>query len=357
MNEKPARILSVATALPEHRFEQHDLTELAPRVFRRELPPEAYKFFHNAGVRSRYFAVSPDQIAEGLTVKDRERIYVEEALKLAEAAASLALERAGVNRDEVDRLVVTSTTGEPTPSLDTRLQLRMGFPLDHCRPRSQRGHGCAGGAEELGEAADWCRTHPGRVALVVAVEICTTTFQVGDVTRAGLAGAAIFGDGAVAAVISTDGAGPEVLGADCRTWTGTEHYMGWQHDRRGVFLILDKAVPRAAEQNFRGSLETSARYVGVGVEELRHFLMHPGGARVIAALETALSGLLDGELDHSRAVLSEYGNMSSATVLFILERFLAGGEYCSGELGVVSAMGPGFRVEHVFFRCAEPNAA
>ena len=232
----------------------------------------------------------------------------------------------------------------------------MSLPLDHCRPRSHRGHGCAGGAEELGEAADWASSHPGGVVLVVAVELCGLTFQPGDITRAGLAGTALFGDGAAAVLLSTEGTGPEILGADCRTWADTEHLMGWQHDERGLFLVLDKGVPDTVKQQFRPSLETSAKFVGIRREELHHYVMHPGGSKVLDALEDALE-VGRGDLVHSRRVLHDHGNMSSATVLFILESFLRSSDYRAGDLGVISAMGPGFRVEHVFFRCEERGAA
>lgn len=348
--------MSVATALPEHRFGQDELRDLAPRLFSRKIPDVAYSFFNNSGVFKRHFALPPERLATSLEVKEREKLYVEHALELAERAASRALMRAGLTPADVARLVVTSTTGEPTPSLDTRLQIRMNFPLDHMRVRSHRGHGCASGAEELAEAADWARAHPGQVALVIAVELCGLTFQPGDVSRANLAGVALFADGAAAAVVSTGGNGPEIIGADCRTWPNTEHLMGWQHDRQGLFLVLDKGVPKTVHQHFRPSLEVSAQYVGIRRRDLQHYVMHPGGSKVLNALEDALE-LKRGDLIHSRAVLHDHGNISSATVLFILERFLESGEYGRGDLGLVSAMGPGFRVEHVFFRCEEPQAA
>ena len=157
-----ARVLSVASALPSRRYSQEELRELAPRLFQRRLPGAARRFFSRSGVEARYFSLTPERVSRGLSAKERAALYVEHALDLSEQAAKRALEKANLTPADVGRLVVTSTTGEPTPSLDTRLQLRMGFPLDHCRPRSHRGHGCASGAEELGEAADSCKHHPGR---------------------------------------------------------------------------------------------------------------------------------------------------------------------------------------------------
>ena len=184
----------------------------------------------------------------------------------------------------------------------------------------------------------------------MAVELCFLLWQPSDVSPAGLAGAALFGDGAGAIVLSTNGDGPEIIGSDCRTWPDTEHLMGWQHDSRGLFLILDKEVPEIVRREYLPSLRNSAEHVGVNVEGLQHFLLHPGGSRVLDALEDGLE-MERGDLTYSREVLRDVGNVSSATVLLILERFLTKGEYRPGDLGVISAMGPGFRVEHVFFRC------
>lgn len=331
-------------------MDQETLKGLAPRLFRGRLPSLAFRFMDNAAVKTRHFCLPPEELAAERSAAERADLYVEHALDLSARAANRALDRAGLGPKDVDRLVVTSTTGEPTPSLDTRLQLAMGLPLEHTRPRPARGHGCAGGAEELGQAADWARAHPGGVALLVSVELCGLAFQPGDVSRSNLVAASLFADGAAAVVLGTRGEGPEVLGDDCVIWPDTGHIMGWRQDEKGVFLILDKGVPSLVRGEFRPSVDRGLERLGLEFDELRHFLMHPGGPAVIEALEDVLK-LERGGLKLSRGILEEYGNMSSATVLFILERFLQEGDYRNGDLGLISAMGPGFRAEHVFIRC------
>lgn len=331
-------------------MDQDSLKELAPRLFSGRLPPLAFRFLDNAAVKTRHFCLPPEVLVAQRSAAERAGLYVEHALDLSAKAARRALDRAGLGPEDVDRVVVASTTGEPTPSLDTRLQLAMGMPLQHTRPRPARGHGCAGGAEELGQAADWARAHPGGVALLVCVELCGLAFQPGDVSRSNLVAASLFADGAAAVVLSTRGEGPEVLGDDCVIWPDTGHIMGWRQDERGVFLILDKGVPDLVRDELRCSVDSGLARLGLEFGELRHFLMHPGGPAVIEAMEDVLE-LERGGLRLSRGILEDYGNMSSATVLFILERFLQNGEYRLGDLGLLSAMGPGFRAEHVFIRC------
>ena len=348
--ERYARVISVGTALPPHRLTQEEAAELAPLVFGRGKETRIlYRFLRNAGVGSRYFVLPTEELAFERSVGERADLYAKHALTLASEAAGRALEGAGLGPEDVDRLVVTSTTGEPTPSPDTTLLLELGCPPARTRPRSARGHGCAGGAEELGEAADWARAHPGGVALVVAVELCSLTVQPKDASRTNLAGAALFGDGAAAAVVSTEGEGPEVLGAGTVLWPDTRDLMGWRQDSRGLFLVLDAGVPALVREEFRPSAELAAGRLGVRIKDVRHRIFHPGGAKVLDAMEDALE-LERGALVHSRGVLRDVGNVSSATVLFILDRFLRG-SYEAGDLGLVSAMGPDFRAEHVFFRC------
>jgi alkylresorcinol/alkylpyrone synthase len=350
VSDRNARVLSVATALPPHRLTHKEAADLAPRVFGDDPQTRVlYRFLRNSGVESRYFCLPPEDLAAERGVAERADLYVGHALELAAEAAGRALEGTGLRPQDVDRLVVTSTTGEPTPSLDTRLVFELGCDPARTRPRSARGHGCAGGAEELGEAADWARAHPGRVALVVAVELCGLAIQPGDVSLASLAGAALFGDGAAAAVVSTEGEGPEVLGSGTVLWEESTHVMGWRQDAKGLFLVLDAGVPELVGREFVPSLELAADRAGVRVGDLKHYLLHPGGSKVVTAMEDAL-GLERGALVHSREVLRDVGNVSSATVLFVLERFLKEWTYRSGDLALMSAMGPGFRVEHVFLR-------
>ncbi|MDQ4106955.1 MAG: stilbene synthase [Actinomycetota bacterium] len=345
-------MLSVATALPPHRIGQEEVKDFARgmfgdarRDFERLLP-----VFDNVNVENRYFCVPTGWFEEDHTFAEKNDLYLEHALELSEKAARRALDSAAVDPSEIGAIFFVSTTGLATPSLDARLIFELGIPERHTRRESLFGHGCAAGAGGLAKAADWARSHPGRPVLLVAVELCGLTFQRGDTSKANLISTSLFSDGAAAAVVGTDGDGPEIIGEDCITWPETEDVMGWRFTAEGFNVILSKSVPAIVLQHFRESLVESCEYVGVDFEELEHFVLHPGGAKVLDAFEEVLE-IEPGGLTFSRGVLRDYGNMSAATVLFILDRFLQSGEFSSGDLGVLSAMGPGFSAEHVFFRC------
>lgn len=346
------RVLSVATALPPHRIGQEEVKVFARglfggahRDFDRLLP-----IFDNVSVESRYFCVPMSWFNEDHVFAEKNDLYLEHALELSEKAARRALDSAAVDPSEIGAVFFVSTTGLATPSLDARLILDLGIPERHTRREALFGHGCAAGAGGLAKAADWARSHPGRPVLLVAVELCGLTFQRGDTSKANLISTSLFSDGAAAAVVGTEGAGPEIIGEDCITWPDTEDVMGWKFTADGFNVVLSKSVPTIVLQHFRESLIESCEYVGIGFEDLDHFVLHPGGAKVLDAFEEVLE-IEPGGLTFSRGVLRDYGNMSAATVLFILDRFLQSGDYAAGDLGVLSAMGPGFSAEHVFFRC------
>lgn len=350
MSDKNPRILSVGTALPPHRIGQEEVKDFARgmfggahRDFERLLP-----IFDNVNVESRYFCVPMDWFNEDHTFTEKNDLYLEHALELSEKASRRALDSAGVDPSEIGAVFFVSTTGLATPSLDAALILALGIPERHTRRETLFGHGCAAGAGGLAKAADWARTHPGRLVLLVAVELCGLTFQRGDTSKANLISTSLFSDGAAAVVVGPAEDGPELIGEDCITWPGTEDVMGWKFTENGFNVVLSKSVPVIVQRHFRESLIESCEYVGIGFEDLKHFLLHPGGAKVLDAFEEVLT-MEPGSIALSRGVLRDYGNMSAATVLFILERFIESSEP-SGDLGVLSAMGPGFSAEHVFFR-------
>ncbi|CAN5912680.1 type III polyketide synthase BpsA [soil metagenome] len=351
MSENP-KILSVATAVPAHCIGQDEVKDFARDMFggeHRDID-RLLPVFDNVDIENRYFCVPKEWFSGDHSFSEKNDLYLENAMQLSHKAARRALDKAGIAAEEVSALFFVSTTGLATPSLDSKLIFELGIPERHTRREALFGHGCAAGAGGLARAADWSRSHPGKPVLVVATELCGLTFQRGDTSKANMISTSLFADGAAAVVMSTAGNGPEVVGEDCITWPETEDVMGWKFTETGFNVILSRSVPLIVQEHFRESLNDSCAYLGLDPEELEHFVLHPGGAKVLDALEQALN-LDPGSLALSRGVLRDYGNMSAATVLFILERFLVGGEYENGDLGLISAMGPGFSAEHVFFRC------
>jgi len=358
MHQTNPSILSVATATPPHRISQPVAKDFARAMFSdvyrdidRLLP-----IFDHSGVENRNFCVPAEWFYEDHSFSEKNDLYVESALDLSEKAARRALDKAGADSADVAAVFFVSTTGLAIPSIDSFLLRRLGLS-EHTRRVPVVGLGCAAGASGLGLAAHYasaCR--PGELVLLVAVELCGLTFQKGDRSKANLVSTALFADGAAAVVIGRDAdgeaaAGPELLGSYTTTWPGTEDVMGFDVGEHGLKVLLSRSVPSVVYERMPENLRLALGSVGLSLEDIRHPIIHPGGAKVLDAFEEVL-GLEPGGLDISREVLREHGNMSSVTVLFILERFLAGADNTTaGEHGVLSAMGPGFSAEHVFFRC------
>lgn len=356
MRGENPRVLSMATAVPRHRVSQETAKDFARAMFsgvykdvERLLP-----VFDNVSIEGRNFCVPPEWFYEDHTFPEKNALYVENALNLSEKAARRALDRAGVEPGEVGAVFFVSTTGLSTPSIDSQLLPRLGLS-ENTRRVPVWGLGCAAGASGLSMAADHTRLYPEKPVLFIAVELCGLTFQKGDRSKAGLISTALFADGAAAVVLggserAREGAGPELLGSYSTTWTGTEDIMGWEIVESGFKVRLSRSIPDLVRKRVPENLSMALDSVGLAFEDLRHFVTHPGGAKVLDAFEEVF-GLEPGGLALSREVLRYHGNMSSVTVLFILERLLESGDASPGDHGVLSAMGPGFSAEHVFFRC------
>ncbi len=343
------RVLSVATAVPPHQVSQETARDFARLMFsdtyrdvERLLP-----IFDNANIDNRHFCVPPEWFAEDHSFAEKNALYVENALDLSEKAARRALDRAGASPADVGAIFFVSTTGISTPSLDSKLIFRLALS-NHVRRIPIWGLGCAGGAASLARAADYARAYPEKPVLLVGVELCSLTFVKGDRSKSNLVGMSLFADGAAAALLGR-GSGPEIQGSYSTTWPATEDVMGWDLVEDGLQVRFARRVPQIVREKMRGNLEAACDSLGLGLGDLRHFVLHPGGPKVLEAYEETL-GIGPDELDISRETLRSYGNMSSVSVLFVLERFLESRGRQGGR-GVLSALGPGFSAEHVFFRC------
>jgi alkylresorcinol/alkylpyrone synthase len=350
MTSPNPRVLSVATVVPKHRVVQSTARDFARAMFsgvykdvERLLP-----VFDNVEIDGRNFCVPPEWFYEDHTFPEKNALYVEHALELSEKAAHRALDKVGTDPSEVGAIFFVSTTGLSTPSIDSLLLSRLGLS-EHTRRVPIWGLGCAAGVGGLARALDHARVYPEEKVLLVGVELCGLTFQWGDRSKAGLVSTALFADGAAAAVLGND-PGPELLASHSTTWPGTEDIMGWEIIEAGFKVQLSRSIPQLVRERMPQNIETACSSVGLAPEDVEHLVTHPGGAKVLDAFEEVF-GLGPGGLVLSREVLRDYGNMSSVTVLFILERFLESGAYAPGEHGVISALGPGFSAEHVFFRC------
>ncbi len=334
-------ILSLATATPPNVIEQRDAIAAAPKALPGffERFPGMIEVFNNAGIERRRAVRPLEWYLQPHDWKERSEVYLEEALKLYEQAAKDAMDRAGVKPEEIDIVITISSNGVATPSLDARVMEKIGL-----RPETRRvpifGLGCAGGVTGLSIAAKLASVTPGLTVLVVVVEICTLALRTDRDIKEDVVSAALFADGAAAVVLrNSKGEGlARVNGSAEHTWPRTLDIMGWTFDPVGFGVVLARSVPMFVESRMPAMTKTLLEKCNVDPRDVARYVCHPGGGKVIDALENALN-LQRGSLDHERAVLREYGNMSAPTVLFALERVLA--DKRRGVLAL-SALGPGF---------------
>jgi len=335
-------LLSVAHALPPHRLLQTEAAEAARGMFAHRYAAfeRMAPVFTTSGIESRYTVKPLDWYFTSLGWPERNAAYLEGAQELFVEAATRALAAAGCVASEVDTVVTISSTGVATPGLEARVAGRMGFRADVERV-PVFGLGCAGGVSGLAIASRLAAARPGSTVLMVAIEICTAAFRMDQLTPANMVATALFGDGAAACVVRADpgeaGLG-RIEGAGEHLWPDTLDIMGWKVDPTGLGVIFDRSIPPFAEQEVGPAVETILARLGIARDSVDRFACHPGGAKVITALETTLR-LAQGTLDHEREVLRQYGNMSAPTVLFVLERLAAAG---LPPRTVLTALGPGF---------------
>ncbi|HET6160912.1 MAG TPA: 3-oxoacyl-[acyl-carrier-protein] synthase III C-terminal domain-containing protein [Dongiaceae bacterium] len=338
----PPTILSVATAVPRYRMTQADVAIAAAQVFDRELSDieRLMPVFDNAGVTERYSSVPMDWYFRPHGWRERNRLYLENAVELLTSAATDALAQAGRKPDDIAAVVVVSTTGIATPSLDAMLLNRMNLPPSIVR-LPIFGLGCAGGVIGLSHAAALARTVPEGDVLFLAVELCSTTFRRTDMSKSNIIGAALFGDGAAATVIGRPGSQGLRLGpSGMHTWPDSLGVMGWEVEDDGLGVLFSRDIPTLVREEMRPAAETFLARCGLTARDLAGYVCHPGGVKVLDALEQAF-GLAPGTMVEARQILREYGNMSAVTVLFVLQRIMQRG--LAGR-HLMSALGPGFSV-------------
>jgi alkylresorcinol/alkylpyrone synthase len=334
-------ILSLATAVPPNRIAQPDAKAAARRVFggKKALFDRLSSVFDNAGIATRH-VVAPDAWYEDShSWRDRNAVYLEAAERLFEEAATTAIAKAGLSAEQIDGVVTVSTTGIATPSLEARVGPRMGLRGD-VRRVPVFGLGCAGGVNGLALAAQLAAADPGSHWLFVTVETCSISISLESDDPAAVVATALFGDGAAAAVVGTSGKGAlaRIAGSAEKLWPETLQIMGWDVEDPGLAVVFDRAIPPFIEAKLADAVDEMLAQLGADRGSIRRFCCHPGGVKVIDAIETALK-LPKGELDLERAVLRDFGNMSAPTVLFILNRLIARG---LPERVLMLAFGPGF---------------
>ena len=337
------RLLAVTTAVPRYPLDQSDVVERVKLLFGRS--PDLDRLlpvFLNTGIDRRYSCVPIEWYDRAHGWPERNRIYLASALDLLEAATQRVLCLTGRHKDDIDSIVVVSTTGIATPSLDALLIERMGLRRT-VRRLPIFGLGCAGGVLGLAHAASQAAVAPGKSVLFLVVELCALSFRRDDWSKSNIVATALFGDGAAAALLSTDGEGPAMVAAGEHTWPGSLDVMGWEVADEGLRAIFSRDIPNLVTTQLQDAASEFLACHGLAIGDIDRFVCHPGGAKVITALEHAF-GLGQGALVEARAVLRDYGNMSATTVMFVLERVLAKARATGArwERALMNALGPGF---------------
>lgn len=352
-DNRMTKIAAIGTAVPEHVLTQAKAREFAAAYFqsRRGDVERLLPVFKHAGIEKRYLSMTPEWFFQPRTFAEKNNRYIEESTRLGGEVLRACSEQSGIALSEITHLVYVSTTGLATPSVDSRLLNTLDLSPNLVRTPVW-GLGCAGGAAGLALSHRLAKGDPKAVVALVCVELCSLTFHFEDFTKSNFIATALFGDGAAGLIVVGDAHtsnGPDILATRSTTWPGSLDVMGWNFDAVGMQVVFSQAIPQVVRdkvyENTAGFLAAENREFS----DIKHWVAHPGGTKVIEAYEEVLP-LPPCAMTHARTVLRDYGNMSSPTVLFVLERLMQSAHMQPSDFGVLTALGPGFSSENVLLR-------
>jgi len=338
----PARLLGIGRAVPPNVLPQDEARDWARSHFSDRYPAfeRMAPVFANSGIRERQLAMPLEWYFQPQDWVTRTIAYRAVASALFVDAARDAIAAAGLSPDMIDMVVTVSSTGVATPSIEALVHEELGLRADVVRV-PVFGLGCAGGVSGLALAARLAASQPGARVLFVAVELCSLSFRDDLANKANIVATALFGDGAAAAVLCTQGpAKVAVRAASEHLWPGTLDVMGWDVAPQGLGVIFAQSIPSLVTRQLRPALELLLNRMDTSMAQIGRYVCHPGGAKVVTALEDSLD-LDPGTLDAERAVLADHGNMSAPTVMFVLQRVLADAAMPKRDM-LMLALGPGF---------------
>lgn len=343
------KITSVAKALPKYT---RTTKEILPYLdiwldgqesrFKRKI----IKIFENAGVDRRYSIMDAEEVFLHTSFEEKNDIYERESVKLAEQSLNKALLKSSVKAVDIDFLITVSCTGIMIPSLDAYLINNLNMRQDVVRlPVTEMG--CAAGVSGIIYAKNFLKANPGKRAAVVAVESPTATFQLEDFSMVNMVSAAIFGDGAASVILSSceEDNGPVILDEEMYHFYNAIEMMGFKLRNSGLQMVLDKSVPETIAAHFPEIIHPFLEKNDLEISDVDHLIFHPGGKKIVQTVES-LFGILGKNIDDTKEVLQLYGNMSSVTVLYVLQRFMEK-NINNGEKGLMLSFGPGFSAQRV----------
>jgi alkylresorcinol/alkylpyrone synthase len=341
-----ARICAVGTSVPPHILPQDEVKTFVKNLFAESFGDidRLLPIFQNGQVETRHFCMPMEWFAHPHTFAEKNELYQEWAVRLGTEAVRKCLEKIDLTIENIDHIFFVSTTGIATPSIDAHIMNRL-----RANPHTKRtpiwGLGCAGGAVGLSRAVDYVRAYPKSRVLLIAVECCGLTFQHEDRSKSNLVATSLFADGAAAVLIEGEECeqplyGPSIVHTMSMLWPDTEDVMGWEVNEGGLKVIFSRSIPQLIHTHFKPNVFTFLEQCGLTPKDLIHYITHPGGYKVIEAYAQIFDVPLDC-FSHALDILRRFGNISSVTVLFVLERFLKQG-ISKDEYGLISALGPGF---------------
>tara|TARA_R110002051_G_scaffold56046_9_gene104062 strand:+ start:60934 stop:61989 length:1056 start_codon:yes stop_codon:yes gene_type:complete len=343
------KIVNVTKELPQYYRNTKDiipLVELWLGAQEERFTRKVIKIFEGAAVDKRYSIMPPEDVFMTTSFEEKNAIYAREARRMGANVMRKALAKSNWQAKTIDFIITVSCTGIMIPSLDAYLINDLGLRQDVVRlPVTEMG--CAAGVSGLIYAHNFLKSNPGKRIALVSVESPTATFQLNDYSMANMVSAAIFGDGAACVLLSSedDAIGPKIIGEEMYHFKDATNMMGFDLTNHGLKMILDPAVPETISSHFADIVHPFLEKFGSDINKVDHLIFHPGGKKIVQTVES-LFGALGKNIDDTREVLRLYGNMSSATVLYVLERFLEK-DIKKGEQGLILSFGPGFSAQRV----------
>ena len=346
------KIISVAKQLPKYTRETKDIIPylnlwLAGQEER--FQRKVIKLFENAGVDRRYSIMDAEAVFSNTSFEDKNNIYSREVINLGEQALLNSLEKAHLQPTDINFIITVSCTGIMIPSLDAYLINRLQMRQDIVRlPVTEMG--CVAGVSGIIYAKNFLKAHPNKRAAVIAVESPTATFQLDDYSMANIVSAAIFGDGAASVILSSyeDEKGPQIIDEGMYHFYDAEQMMGFKLVNTGLQMILDKTVPETISNHFPNIVHPFLERNHLSIGDVNHLIFHPGGKKIVQTVEE-LFGSMGKNIDDTKEVLKLYGNMSSATVLYVLERFMDR-NLPKDDMGLMLSFGPGFTAQRILLK-------
>lgn len=363
------KIVSLGVCLPPYCIEQEEALKLAKHIFAEHFADieRRLQIFHNGQIKRRYLSMPLEWFGEEHTFEEKNNLYIAKATEWGARAIEACLQSeiflsTPIPFEEIDAIFFVSSTGLSTPSIEARIMNILPFST-HTKRIPIWGLGCAGGAAGLTRAFEYCLAFPEAKVIVLSVELCSLTFQRRDFSKSNLVGSSLFADGVACALVvgeQVDTTGltllpsiPRIRATQSTFLPDSEDVMGWAIENNGLNVIFSRDIPSLIKKWLRPQVDQFLEKEGLSIPDIAHFIAHPGGRKVLEAYEETL-GISKEKTSASRAILAEYGNMSSATVLYLLKYILENqlrfpkkrGDFSSKneprEWGLVAALGPGF---------------